>query len=826
MGVRSGRDGRAPTPGPGKAKAIWLVVVTTAACFPAVSAAAQATDGDATVLREVEVVATTPLPGPYVDADKLPATVDTLSSEDFTRAGSLAVTDALEQRVAGLSTSDTQGNGFTKDVNFRGFEASPLQGTPQGLAVYMNGVRLNEAFGDTVNWDLIPETAISRAELFTSNPAFGLNALGGAVSLQMKTGFDAPGGHASLEGGSFGRVYGSAEYGASSGPWALYLAADGGREDGWRLHSPSTLARAYADFGWKGERSEVHLIAAGEVNDVGVVGPTPVDLLNADRSAVYTYPQTTANHAALFALNDRFTATDAWSIQTSVYVREFNQHHTDGNDADLTGCGGGPSNPLFGTVCLEDDSFPDEIRPPAAAFQLLGPDDRPIACPPLSAGQTAPCGGIPYGTIDRTRTASTTWGGSVQASSSGAVLGHANVFAAGASLDHSGVRFSANSTLGMIFPDLSVGPDPAIPGSGEVIHTAGAIAYSPVELRTGVANYGVYLTDTLDLTERLFATVSGRLNIARIGMTDLTGASPDLNGQHHFDRLNPAAGLAYKASDALTLYGGYSEANRAPTPLELACSDPLRPCLLENALVADPPLRQVVAHTWEAGLRGSPPVPGAQFDWRLGLFQTDNDDDIVALASAIQGRGSYANVPRTRRRGLEASVQYRSAHWLAYANYSYVQATYQFSGALASPNSPFADAAGDEQIAPGDRIGGVPAQRLKLGADVMPTAALTLGTDVIAVGSQNLVGDEANQDARLPGYWIANLHASWRFNRRLELFARIENLLNRDYATYGTYFETDGVENVSPSPLPADPNPRTLTPAPPRAFLIGLRASW
>src|SRR5262249_21172264 len=70
--------------------------------------------------------------------------------------------------------------------------ASPLQGTPQGLAVYMQGIRVNEAFGDTVNWDLIPKVAIGRSDVWTNNPAFGLNALGGAISFQMKDGFAAP----------------------------------------------------------------------------------------------------------------------------------------------------------------------------------------------------------------------------------------------------------------------------------------------------------------------------------------------------------------------------------------------------------------------------------------------------------------------------------------------------------------------------------------------------------------------------------------------------------------------------------------------------------
>src|SRR5689334_12052191 len=202
-------------------------------------------------LGEVIVVAPTPVPGVGVNADKLPGVVKSLGSEAFERTGSLALPDALEQPIAGASLGDTQGNAFTRDFNFRGFQASPLQGTAQGFAVYMAGVRLNEAFGDTVNWDLVPEVAIKGADLFTSNPAFGLNALGGAVTLRMKSGFNTTGGGLTGQLGSFRRTYGSAEQAFSAGPWGLYIAIDGGHERGWRRHSPSDVARAYADLGWK-----------------------------------------------------------------------------------------------------------------------------------------------------------------------------------------------------------------------------------------------------------------------------------------------------------------------------------------------------------------------------------------------------------------------------------------------------------------------------------------------------------------------------------------------------------------------------------------------
>ncbi len=797
-----------------------------AAILLATALRAAAAAEEAPTVTSVTVVAPTPLAGPGVDADKLPGATESLQAFDLQRRGSLAVTDALEQRTPGLSLSDSQGNGFARGLNYRGFQASALQGAPQGLAVYLGGVRLNEAFGDTVNWDLIPETAVSRIDLMTGDPAFGLNALGGALSLTMKTGRDAPGGAASVQGGSFGQVFGSLEYGAAKGPWSAYVAADGGREDGWRSHSPSSLARGYADFGWQDGRAELHLIVAGGGTDLGVVGPTPVDLLAKDRRAVFTHPQTTRDRNGLVALNGAFKASDAWSIQASLYGRVFHQDHLDGNDGNFEGCSGAAADPLFGTLCVQSDGFPSAIRPPAAAFQVLGADGQPVACPPLAAGQTRLCDGIAYGTLDRTRTRSTTGGVSLQAVRSAPLFGRTNLFAAGLSLDRSRVRFGADSTLGLIFPDIRVGTTAPIPGAGQIIRTAGAVAYDPVDIRASNDAYGLYATDTLDLTDRLFLTLSGRFNAVRIAVADRTGTSPDLNGKHSFDRFNPAAGLAYKLSDAVTAYGGYAETNRAPTPLELSCSDPLRPCLLENALVSDPPLKQVVSRTWQAGLRGSSPAGGGHVDWRLGAYRSDNADDIVALASAIQGRGSYANVPSTRRQGLEAEIDFRAGRWMAFASASEIEATYRFSGDRPSPNSPFADASGNVQVKPGDRIGGIPPGRFKAGADVDLTPALTVGADLLGVSAQRRVGDESNQDARLSAYWVAGAHATWRLRHGLELFGRIDNLFDRRYATFGTYFQTDALANVAPSPLPADADPRTDTPAPPRSFLVGLRARW
>jgi iron complex outermembrane recepter protein len=758
-----------------------------------------------------QVVATTPVTGLGFDRDKVPAMVQTLPAEDFSRVYSPNVTQTLEQRVPGVFISDVQGNEFTSDLRYRGFTASPLQGTPQGLAVYMQGIRVNEAFGDTVNWDLIPNIAVGRADVWTNNPAFGLNALGGAISFQMKDGFTYRGTEFDASGGSYGRVGGWLQYGIRSGEWALYLAAQGLKDDGWRYQSPSRIARFYGDLGWKGTDAEVHLVASAADNFFGVVGPTPVELLNNDYRSIFTWPQTTKNQAQLLALNGRYAITDHWTVQSNLYVRKFDQAHVDGNGAEIERCSGNQANPLFNTLCLENDGFPTQ---PQANFQILNANNQPINCPPGS-GNT--CATTPWGTVDRTGTKALTTGGTLQATNDDKILGHNNYFTIGGSIDHSKIGFQANSELGYIFPDLFVGPNAAVPGTGQIIHTAANLGFSPVSLDAQNTYYGIYANETFDVTARLSLTAGARYNLAKIAMADLLGTSPDINGNYTFSRLNPVVGLTYKILPELTFYTGYSEANRAPTPLELGCANPAKPCLLEHFLVSDPPLQQVVARTREAGLRGN----GGGLDWKLGLFRTDSQNDIIEVASVIQGRGVFQNVPGTRRQGLEAGAQYQAAPWLFYLNYALVDATYQFTGKLASPNNPSADADGNVFVTPGKHIPGIPLHQIKSGVDYAVTPALKLGTDVIWVSSQWYIGDQANQNVKLADYWVANLHGSYQLTNELQLYGFVKNLFNRKFATVGTYFDPQVIANAIPNP-PTDH--RMVTPAQPLAVYVGLRA--
>ncbi len=798
-------------------------------------AMALAQEPDTTVVDELIVVSPAPLGG-GVALNRLGETISTVGGEELNQTGSASFTDALNRNISGISVTDTQGNAFTGDVNYRGFSASPLQGLPQGLAVYLGGQRLNEAFGDTMNWDLIPQAAIGRVDLVTNNPAFGLNALGGALVLRTRDGFEFQGIDATAETGAFASQIGAIQGGWSNSTNSLYGAVDGGKSDGWRPESGSSVARVFIDVGHKLENGEIHFVGGVSNTHLGVVGPTPVDLLEDDRRTIFTFPQTTHNNSQFAAINGQLKLSGDWSVQGGVHTRKFTQSHVDGNDGDFERCAS--TGPLANTLCLEDDGFSSTIDD--EEFQILDENDNPIPCP-VSNIDTNGCRNrissvdgprVPYGTIDRTATTTTTTGVTFQLTNDADFSGRKNSLNIGGSYDSSDIHFRSSSTLGLITPDLEVITDnyplPNIPGTvpglGHVIHSGPDVAYGPADLAVSTTTSGLFASDTIDITPDLSLTLGGRYNSQDVELKDLTGFSPSLNSSHTFSRFNPAINLAWRSGKQV-IYGGYSETNRAPTPLELGCSDPDRPCLLENSLVADPPLKQVTSRTWEVGGRGGGDIDMLTFRWAASFFNTENDDDIVSLASTLAGRGYFANVPKTRRTGYDAQVNVGTGMWTMFVGYSHVDATYEFTGLLPSPNNPEADDDGNIEINPGDHLGGIPTNRLKIGGDAT-FGKLTVGFDAQNNGSQFLVGDEGNDNDKLPSYWVAQARVDYAVTDKVSLFVRVENLFNEDFASFGTYFDEDGVAKVRPRVLPVDPEEQTLTLGAPRAIYFGLRAKY
>jgi iron complex outermembrane receptor protein len=750
-----------------------------------------------------------------LSADKIPGQLQSFGASQLTAQHGATVLDALGAQAAGVSLSDTQGNAMVQDLRFHGFAASPLQGTPQGLAVYQNGMRLNEAFGDTVNWDAIPAAAIERLEVWTANPVFGLNALGGSVNMIMKNGFTWQGAAAALHGGSYGHGMASAEWGAQKGAFSFYGAAEGITDAGWRFHSQSNLARLYVDAGWRLGDSELHLVASGAATSLGVIGPTPIGLIQQDARAVYTFPQTTRNTIGSLALTAKTRLSEHWQIEGSAYSRALKQRHIDGNVADFERCSA--SSSFVNQLCLQDDAFARPVPftgTVALAFrnQFAVLDQTGVSIP-FAAG-------VIYGSLDRTATDSSSTGLTVQVTGNAALLGLGNYFTAGFSFDGSGIGFRSTSTLARIFPDFHVAVDPALAGAGSIVHSNGNLGYAPVTLGATTNYVGFYAVDALDLTTALTLTAGFRVNAADIVTRDRSGTAAELNGVHGYGHINPLAGLTYRFSDAISAFAGYAQANRAPTPLELDCANPSLPCLLEGSLVSDPPLAQVVSHTYQAGLRGNHAgvLDEDHLAWSVSLFRTDSDNDIVALASTIAGRGYFTNVPATQRQGLDLSARYETRGWSAYASYSYLDATYQFTGALASPNNPAANQAGIVAVTPGRRMPLNPANTVRAGADVDVLDDVSIGGELAFTGSQYFDGDPSNLNPKLPSTLVVNLRAAWQWDQRWQLFGAVDNLFDNRGALYGAYFDPS-----SSAGLTTLTDPRTLTLRQPVTFQLGLK---
>jgi len=784
--------------------------IALAAVLAAVPALAQP---KSTATEHVVVYGTLPDSDIGQDPNKVPGELQSFSADQIGAQHGATLLDALG-RSAGVSLSDAQGNAMFQNLRFHGFEASPLQGVAEGVAVYQNGIRLNEAFGDTVNWDSVPQTAINRMDVWSSNPVFGLNALGGAVNLVMKNGFTWQGTALSGQGGTYGHGMGTAQFGFQSGDASFYAAAEGVTDSGWRQHSPSGLARLYTDAGARFGASEVHFVAAGSLSELGVVGPTPIELLQSSSTATYTYPQTTHNLTGSLALSGKTRLSDRWQVEASLYVRALRQRHVDGNSGNFESCSGKSS--FGGDLCLQDDAFGTPAGGKTTAF-------RNQFVIMSAAGQVFPFDStVSYATIDRSFIDTVTQGATLQLTGNQPLFGLSNYFTAGGSIDHSAIGFRSGSTLAREFSNLDVAVDPAVPGAGTIVHTLGNLGYAPVDLGATTSYYGLYAVDALDVTPALTVTAGLRANAADISGRDRSGAATELTGNHGYGHVNPLAGLAYKFNDALSLFGGYAQANRAPTPLELDCASQTQPCLLENSLVADPPLAQVVSHSWQAGARGSldGPWDDEQLKWSATFFRTDSDNDIIALASSIAGRGYYTNVPLTRRQGADLTLDYQGRDWSAYASYSYLDATYQFTGTLASPNNPGANADGKVLVTPGRHLPMTAANSIKAGGDITVLKGLSMGAELAFTGSQYFDGDPSNLNGKLPAYVVVNLRAAYDISPQWQIFGLVDNVFDNHSASYGTYFAPDDTAGLL---NPALSDPRTLTLLQPITFQLGVK---
>lgn len=743
-------------------------------------------------LGTIDVVSTSPLENSEIAANKLPTRIQKVDSEQLQKAQSLSLSEYMNRYLSGVSVNEAQNNPLQPDIYYRGFVASPLLGMPQGLSTYVNGVRFNEPFGDTVNWDLISENAIDTMSLHSgSNPVYGLNSLGGAIAVKTKTGFSAPEHQIEVYGGSWDRHSEDLTSGWNNGTWGYFVNLNHFEEGGWRNYSPTKAERALGTLSWRGDKGSLDLTLAANYNNMNGNGASPIQLSQQDYDAVFTHPDTTTTSMFFSQLQGSYDLTDKIELSGNAYFRQNRMKTFNGDNSDYDDC---EDEENEGLLCEDGDEI------------VMDTFGNPVAATDAVEGATN----------NYSQTNMRSRGGTIQAVFANDLFKHDNNLTVGVNYDYAETNFSSDTELG------------SLTNTRGTTRSGIFVDEFKVRLRTNTSTVGVYLTDSFSITDKLTATVAGRYNYIHVNMRDqyINDPEKNLNGSHTFERLNPSAGLSYQALDNLNWYANYSESTRAPSPMELSCADPEAPCKLPNSFVADPPLQQVVAKTWETGVRGDlNKLIEDDVKWNLGFFHTINHNDIIFrrdAASNIISQGYFDNVGKTRRYGIEAgttanfdNVFSSIDNWHLSANYTYLNARFLSPFDTVNP----LNTAEAIVVNSGSKIPGIPEHIFKAAVGVDLWQKFYVGVNGEYSGDRYLRGDEANRDNKLTGYWLFNATAEYKITKNFTVFGKLDNIFDKRYYSFGAYGQADEVLGSSYD------NPRFVSPGMPRAGWIGVRLS-
>jgi outer membrane receptor protein involved in Fe transport len=798
-------------------------------------------------LPTVVVVGVTPLPGGDIKRDTVAAPVQVATSDDIDRSHAVDLTAFMNRALGSVYVNELQNNPLQPDISYRGYTASPLLGTPQGLSVYLDGVRLNQPFGDVVSWDLIPRAAIRSLTLMPgSNPLFGLNSLGGALSLRSKDGFTDPGYSVQAGYGSNRRRSVELEAGGSTGNWFWYATGNQFRDDGWREYSPSDARQLFAKLGWRADATQLALTVAAADTDLTGNGLQEQQLLAADYASVYTQPDNTQNRSLLLNLQLTHQLSAALGLSANAYYRRIRSTTLNG-DINAGSLGESLYQPNAAErAALTAAGYTGFPLGGEAQSNTPFPRWRCIANALLNDEPNEKCDGL----LNRTRTAQHNQGFSGQLTLQYALHGYASRLVAGAAFDASSAHFTQSSQFGYLTADRGV---IGVTGAGafaDGTQDAENATDSRVDLGGNGRTYSLYIGDMLALNDRLHLSVAGRYDRNSIRNRDALnpgGGTGSLDGDHTFGRFNPSVGLSLTASPMLSYYASYSQSSRAPSSIELGCADPASPCRLPNSMAGDPPLDEVVTSTWEAGVRGA---VADRLRWNVGVFSADNRDDILFVAGDQAGFGYFRNFSRTRRQGLELGATSHVGKLTAGISYTLLDATFRSAELLAASGNSSNDAPapgfdGNIDIAPGDRIPLTPRQIVKayMQCDVAPR--VSIDTDAVYIGGSYARGNENNRhrpdgvyylgEGSTGGYTVVNLGADFRPSANLKLFVQLNNLLDRQYQTASllgaTAFNAAGSFVARPFAAPVIGGERPLqqstfyAPGAPRSWWIGVRYS-
>ncbi|CAM8350348.1 CirA Outer membrane receptor proteins, mostly Fe transport [Candidatus Methylopumilus universalis] len=791
----------------------------------------------------INVYSATPLPSFGLPLNIIPANIQIATPKAINNQTGVSLADYMNNNMQSVSTTEMGGNPWQPEITFRGFSASPLLGMPQGISTYVDGVRMNEPFGDVTLWDKIPNFAIGGMQLIPgSNPLYGLNTLGGAIAMQTKNGRDARGASTEFEAGSWNRQRYLAQYGGVSkdGSVDYFIGHQTTKEDGWRQFSPSRLNQTFGKVGWQSEKSKLDLSYIGTDNNLVGNGFTPEFLLSGDRDQIHTSPDWTNNYYKHLALNGSHWVNNDVMISGNAYYRKSNRHTRNG---DLYEGGWEDANTILGTGYTSANI--DDV-------ELLG------------------------SVMNRTKTKQDNLGFTLQATFNQDLMGKKNQFIAGVGYDFSKIRFNQSRVVnlweesefavddpnnrfvgcgaaGCELDDIDTALSPYVGSLNTEIFSPDR-AFSPAgaglipeeqttSLKSRQQTYSIFATDTLSLNQQWHVNAGMRYNYTKVKNRDQINPDPSvavssLTADAIYARLNPTLGLTFTPNDKSAIFGSYSESSRAPTAIELGCSNPANPCLLPAAMADDPPLKQVIAKTFDFGARG---YLTDSVKWNYSVYHTINHRDIQFLrAPNVLNHGYFANVGRTQRQGLDLGLAGQLEQFKWNASYSFIRATYDNDMEFNSPANSSADNDGNIAIKKGNYLPSIPKHQFKLRGQYQVTPDWSVGANVISYTKQYIWGNENNSheantancgftgtadgyacgEGRIKSYTVVNLDTQYNIGQGWSAFAKAINIFDQDYNVSGrlaeSMFNSAGVYGT-------ESNVRGLLPGAPRAAWIGVR---
>jgi len=749
--------------------------------------------------EKINVISVTPLDGIGLTPDRIPSSIQNIKSKDLKSQQSTTIADFMNDNLLGVSVVDTQNNPYQPDVTYRGYSVSPLLGGQTGMSVYVDGVRVNDAFGDGVSWDLIPTNSINGVSLMPgSNPIFGLNTLGGSLSIQTKSGKTNSGAKAEVSAGSWGRTVESTELGGVSKDGAIdyFFSANIFNEDGWRDASNSATRQLFGKIGWENKTTKLNISYTGANNDLTGNGLIPADMSSRlGREAIYTKPDTTSNNYGFLNLSASHWLSEKKMLSGNIFYKlnERTSLNGDANDGFDTNPGHGAHN------------LPQVNETGFAVTNLAN-------CSNGSTDADEHCDGA----TTRTNARQHSFGLSGQLTMDNTLFNKPNQFIVGGGYEKANVEFNKDVWYGLLNSDRGVTNLWKQTGSDKV------------QMHSENNTYSVFGSDNVELNSQWNFTMAGRYNYTSLDLLDLKNLSTsrfNVTGDHTYARFNPAIGLNFNPTESLALFGSYNEGTRIPTALELGCANKAAACKYPNQMAADPHLKQVVARTYEIG--GQTKLTN-NLKWNMSAYRSENSNDIQFVFST-QSLGFFDNVGRTRRVGLDTDLSgsYNKFNWVV--GYSYVEATYR--SALALPNEVNSSAVGGViNVAKGDKLPNIPEHQFKVRVDYNILPNWNVGTNVNIFSDRYMMGNENNKhvdqgnglgNGKTPGYTVVNLDTNYNFSSGWSLFGKVVNLFDKDYSNGGRMGQS--ILSATGATLDDSRNISFLSLGAPRAGWVGVR---